>query len=111
MKGYIRKWRCFNYTFHYLGSEVTVSRLIDEENDRQARYGAAQGMLIALRDLGLFRNSCIHSKDLVEVKRKDTVSWKDTKAQIAQAEEAFKQMPSSTNKLVIAMANGHGVTI
>lgn len=112
MKGYRKHWRYFNATFTYLGSTITVSRGIDDEdNDFQARFCACQGMLMDLREIGLFRNSCIESKSLVEVRRKDTVSWKETVEQIEKAEEAFKAMDSSTNKLVIAMANAHGVTI
>lgn len=111
MKGYRRHWRYFNYTFTYLGSEIIVSRMIDDDDDRTARYGASQGMLIHLRELGLFKNSCIHSKDLVEVRRKDTVSWNDTVILIRQAEKNFQSVPSSINKLVVAMANAHGVTI
>lgn len=112
MKGYRKKYRYFNTTFTYLGSEITVSMGIeDTDDDRNERYFASQYMLDRLRKEGLFKNSCIHSKDLVQVSRKDAVSWQETLNQLRQAEERFKTLPSSTTKLVIAMANGHGVTV
>ena len=112
MKGYRKTYICYSLTFKYLGQDVKASWMVEDEGtDRQKRFAAAQGMLNALRELGLFRNSCIHSRDLIPVARKEATPWKDTIAQIKQAEENFKNQPSSIDKLIIAMANANGTTI
>lgn len=112
MRGYRRTYKSYSITFKYLGQDITASCRVEADGiDHQDRYYASQCLLGWLRELGLFRNSCIHSKDLVEIPRKEMTPWKDTIAQIKQAEENFKNQPMSPNKLVMAMANANGVTI
>jgi hypothetical protein len=104
----------FNYTFTYLGKEITISESItdrDEDRDFFKPVVASDWMTQRLRSIGLFANKCVYPQDLVIVKKRETVKYKEAVAHIKEAEEEFKNMPSSIDKVVIAMANAHGVTI
>ena len=105
----------FNTSFTYLGQTIIVSKAVtdrmeDRETSKKKVY-ACEWMTQMLRSEGLFQRSCIHAKDLVEVKKSEMVSWKDTVAQIKEAERAFKENPASIDKLVILSSNACGYTL
>lgn len=109
-----RKKHFFDANFTYLGKEIVISVSISDRCEDRERFKptvAADTATYFLRKLGLFTGRCLHAKDMIEVKRKETVPYNDTKMAIKQAEEDFKASPMTMNKLVIAMSNANGCTV
>lgn len=96
----------FNTTFTYLGSEITISASVSdkyEDRDSFKAVVASDWMTHWLRSYGIFNIRCIHTKNLKQVSKKETVKWAETVSQMEEAEKRFSEMPESTEKLVMAM--------
>ena len=96
----------YNTTFKYLGSEITISASVSDRDDPRDHFKASLAsnwMTQWLRQYGIFNIRCIHTRDLIEVKRRERVSWNETVNQMKEAEKRFEAMENGTDKLVMAM--------
>lgn len=101
--------------FNYLGKVLTISSYVSDKyedmRDHELRYAASTDMTYTLREHGIYTNRCIHSKDLRRVKKSEAVSLQNTLEQIEQAKKDFENMPSSGEKMLIAMATMNGYDV
>ena len=102
----------YTANFDYLGQSLTISAHVfdkwEEMTDLDKRIEAADIMTDMLRQRGIYTKRCIHSREVYQVKREESVPWIDTVHQIEAAEKAFPELPAD-KRLIIGLAHAHGV--